>query len=184
MSFTITAKDAIKTLEKTICNETINNQCNEIASYIREADQKGKLVVIFGNGGSAADAQHFAGELVCTYRNKNRKPYRAIALTLNTSVITAWSNDFHYEEIFQRQIDAFSDSIGLAIGLSTSGTSKNVLLGLAKAKSYGIKTSLICGDCKTNELDIDYLISIPSRSTPTIQTVTEVIYHSICENLE
>ena len=106
---------------------------------IEKINNDGKITAIFGNGGSAADAQHFAAELVCTYKSRNRKPYKAIALTTDTSIITAWANDFEYESIFARQLKHLENNIGFIIGLSTSGKSKNVIKStriLKKNKLY------------------------------------------------
>ena len=136
-----------------------------------------------GNGGSAADAQHLAAELIGRYK-KNRDPLKAIALTTDTSIITAWSNDFEYESIFARQLNAFENNIGLAIGLSTSGKSKNVLKALKYSKEINSTTCLICGDNELSYENIDFIIKVPSKDTGTIQTVTQVIYHSICQALE
>ena len=174
----------IETLEKTISENIISSQVKVIANLIKNIDMNGKITVIFGNGGSAADSQHFAGELMCTYKNKKRKPLKALALTTDTSIITAWANDFSYESIFERQIEGFSNQIGLAIGLSTSGRSRNVINGLKKAKELGIKTCLISGELSEKKSKIDYSIEIPSRDTEIIQTITQVIYHAICQELE
>ena len=115
------------------------NQKDKIPTQIIEdISLKNKFVTIFGNGGSAADAQHFATELICSYRKKERKPFKALALTADSSLITAWSNDFNFEGIFSRQIEAMNSSIGTALGLSTSGNSVNVINGLQKAKELGL----------------------------------------------
>ncbi len=174
----------IETLEGTISQKIISSQVKIIANLIKNIDKDGKIIVIFGNGGSAADSQHFAGELMCTYKNKKRKPLKALALTTDTSIITAWANDFAYESIFERQIEGFSNQIGLAIGLSTSGKSTNVINGLKKAEELGIKTCLISGKLSEKNSKIDYSIEIPSRDTEIIQTITQVIYHAICQELE
>ena len=157
---------------------------SSISEEIRKNSLQGKFTLIFGNGGSAADAQHFVGELVCTYKSRKRNPYKAIALTSDTAIITAWANDFEYESIFKRQIEAFGESAGFIIGLSTSGKSKNVIQALNYARNNNITTCLISGDNKLEFEDYDFMIKIPSNDTATIQTVTQVIYHSICDLLE
>ena len=184
MSFLIKSKEVIETLEKTFKDEIYPTAVKDLAMYIKKIDSQNKILTIFGNGGSAADSQHFAAELVCTYEDRERKPYKALALTTDTSIISAWSNDSKYENIFERQIDAFKGTIGLAIGLSTSGTSDNVILALKKANKLGIKTCLICGNNDLSYKYIDYLFKIPSKNTATIQTVTQITYHSICAELE
>ena len=178
------AKEAIETLNKTLQDDFFKYKVLEISQLISLLNEKNKLVCIFGNGGSAADAQHFAAELVSTYKRKDRKPYKAIALTTDSSIITACSNDFNYESIFTRQIKAFKEIVGLSIGLSTSGKSKNVLDALNYAKKIGSKTCLICGDNEIKSDKIDIVIKVPSKNTGTIQTITQVLYHSICEVLE
>tara|TARA_Y100001968_G_scaffold189641_1_gene173788 strand:+ start:6329 stop:6889 length:561 start_codon:yes stop_codon:yes gene_type:complete len=184
MSYDIKAIEVINTLEKTISNNKYSEYIKEIATFIKEIDSNNKIVSIFGNGGSAADSQHFAAELVCTYEDRERKPYKALALTTDTSIISAWSNDFTYETVFKRQIEAFREIIGLAVGLSTSGTSNNVIEGLKKAHELGIKTCLICGNNDLNYEYVDFVLKIPSKNTATIQTVTQITYHSICSELE
>ena len=177
-------KSISETLEKTISNENISLNIEKISKKIKAVDSSEKLIVIFGNGGSAADSQHFAGELMCTYKNKKRKPYKSIALTTDTSILTAWSNDFSFDSVFERQVEAFNNQIGLAIGLSTSGKSKSVILALKKANTLGIATCLISG-IKERKIDfIDFPIEIPSKKTEIIQTITQIIYHSICQELE
>ena len=179
-----TFNDAINTLEKCLKDETFLKKIKFISESIVNADAADKFTAIFGNGGSAADSQHWVAELVCTYLNKERKSYKAISLTTDTSIITAWANDFIYDEIFKRQIESLGNSIGFCIGLSTSGQSKNVLLGLQRAKEFDSKTCLIAGDCAIEKSFVDLLLKIPSKNTGTIQTVTQVIYHSVCEELE
>ena len=177
-------QNLIKILEITISNEKISSEIKNISNKIKEIDKLGKLIVIFGNGGSAADSQHFAGELMCTYKNKNRKPFKALALTTDTSILTAWANDFSYDSVFERQVEAFNSQIGLAIGLSTSGESKNVISALNKANSLAIPTCLISGQKKNLIEYLDFNIEIPSKETEIIQTITQVVYHSICQELE
>lgn len=184
MTYKLIAKDILETINKTLNDDILNSQILEISELIRSFDNKNKLVCLFGNGGSAADAQHFAAELVCTYKSRERKPYKAIALTTDSSIITAWSNDFNYDLIFIRQIEAFSSLLGISIGLSTSGKSKNVISALNYSKDIGLKTILFCGDHEIKNTNIDLIIKIPSKNTATIQTITQMLYHAICENLE
>ncbi len=179
-----TFNDAIYTLEKCVKDEIFLKKIQNISESIIAANAKDKFTAIFGNGGSAADSQHWAGELVCTYLKKERKTYKAISLTTDTSIITAWANDFNYDEIFKRQIESLGNSLGFCIGLSTSGQSKNVLSGLQRAKEFDARTCLIAGENAKENSFIDLLLKIPSKNTGTIQSVTQVIYHSVCEELE
>ena len=184
MSFRILADATNKVLSEIIEEDKIPLQIKELAKTINDISQKNKVVAIFGNGGSASDAQHIATELVCSYKNKDRKPFKAIALTTDTSIITAWSNDFNFEGVFARQIEVLNSNIGLALGLSTSGNSANVINGLKKAKELGITNCIICGSNYQEKNFIEFVIKIPSTNTAIIQTVSQVVYHSICEELE
>lgn len=184
MTYSSNSKKVIEALNETLKNDFFQHQVNNIAKRIKEINLENKITLIFGNGGSAADSQHFAAELVCTYKNRNRKPYRAIALTTDTSIITAWSNDTDFASIFTRQIEAFEGITGLTIGLSTSGQSKNVINALEFSKNIGITTCLICGDNQMPLDKFDFILKIPSKDTATVQTVTQVLYHSICELVE
>ena len=184
MTYSMNSKKVIEALNETLKNDFFQHQVNNIAKRIKEINSENKITLIFGNGGSAADSQHFAAELVCTYKNRNRKPYRAIALTTDTSIITAWSNDKDFASIFTRQIKAFEGITGLTIGLSTSGQSKNVINALEFSKNIGITTCLICGDNQMPSDKFDFILKIPSKDTATVQTVTQVLYHSICELVE
>ena len=184
MAYFTNSKKVIEALSQTVKNDLFQHQINNIAKKIKEINLENKVTLIFGNGGSAADSQHFAAELVCTYKNRSRKPYKAIALTTDTSIITAWSNDIDFDKIFSRQLKAFEGIAGLSIGLSTSGTSKNVIDALELSKNMGINTCLICGDNQIPLNKFDFILKIPSKDTATVQTVTQVIYHSICDLLE
>ena len=156
----------------------------QIANDISQAAYANKLITLFGNGGSAADSQHWAAELTATYKERTRRPYPAIALSTDTSVITAWSNDFDFSTVFSRQIEAFGSINGLAIGMSTSGNSQNVLKALSAAQDFGARTILISGNgCKYRD-DFDLHVLLPSHYTPIVQTMTQVLYHGVCELLE
>ncbi len=156
----------------------------KIADYIIETKSVNKLISIFGNGGSAADSQHWAAELACTYKDRARAPYPAISLTTDTSIITAWSNDFNFTSVFKRQIEAFGLLNGLSIGLSTSGRSINVLSALAKSSEMGAKTVLISGSASDSYFNFDLHVSLPSSETPIVQTLTQMLYHEVCQHLE
>ena len=158
----------IKEIEKTI---------NEIT----ECYKKHNKVLIFGNGGSAADAQHIAAELIGRFK-KERKSLPAIALTTDTSVISSLANDYSFEKIFSRQCESLVTKGDIVIGISTSGNSKNVQAGLITAKKMGAKTIGLLGN-KGGKIKnyVDIPIIVNSSSTPRIQEVHRVIYHIICE---
>jgi len=146
--------------------------------------RNGGKIVLFGNGGSAADAQHISAELVGRYQ-KDRPPLPAIALTTDTSALTAIANDFDYASVFSRQIEALVSDKDVVIGISTSGSSKNVLSGIETAKRKGALCVSFVGP-RTDQLSLksDLLISIPSESTPFIQQAHMVVGHVLCEYIE
>ena len=144
----------------------------------------GGKVLVFGNGGSAADSQHIVAEFVGRFK-KERRALPAIALTTNTSTLTAIANDYGYDVVFSRQIEALGKEGDVAIGLSTSGNSKNVVLALEKAKALGMKTIGLTGaggGAMKNHCDAT--IAVGSKNTPRIQESHVLIAHIICEIVE
>lgn len=166
------------------CKEQSNNQFVDcLIQCIESCVINRKLICIFGNGGSSADSQHFAGELICTYQDRNRPPIPAISLSSNSSVITAWANDFSYDTIFSRQLLAFSGMVGVAIGLSTSGQSPNVVSGLVTANSINAETFLFTSTrCESSVAK--NVFKAHSSKTGEIQQIHEYVYHLICESLD
>ncbi|MBL7084736.1 MAG: D-sedoheptulose 7-phosphate isomerase [Candidatus Omnitrophica bacterium] len=146
--------------------------------------KEGGKVILFGNGGSAADAQHITAELVGRF-TQERKALAAIALSCNSSNLTSISNDYDFKQVFARQIEALGQKKDLAIGISTSGTSANVIAGILKAKKMGMKTAALTAE-KGKELAylVDLPIPIPSKNTARIQEAHITIGHIICELTE
>lgn len=154
-----------------------------IADQLVKALRNGNKVLLFGNGGSAADAQHIACELAGKFC-LDRDPLPAIALTTNTSLLTAIANDYGYETIFARQLQGPVREGDIVIGISTSGRSPNVLLGMEEAKRRGATTIAFTGQGgKLSELG-DYVLSIPSEDTPRIQEAHIAAGHIICYLVE
>jgi D-sedoheptulose 7-phosphate isomerase len=173
-------EDSIK-LKKHLQKDAKNLQT--IAKLLADAFRKGNKVLLFGNGGSAADAQHIACELAGKFYI-DREPLPAIALTTNTSTLTAIGNDYDYNEIFARQVKALVKKGDVVIGLSTSGNSPNVLQGIREAKQLGAVTVVFTGQGgKLKEL-ADYVISVPSVDTPRIQEAHITAGHIICYLVE
>jgi D-sedoheptulose 7-phosphate isomerase len=144
----------------------------------------GGKIAFFGNGGSAADAQHLAAECVVRYR-RDRAPIPALALTTDTSVLTAVGNDFGFERVFARQIEAVCRPTDVCIALSTSGNSENVIQGLAAAKRLGcLAAGFGGGDGGRMAESADALILVPSADTPRIQEMHALIGHMLCAALE
>ena len=152
----------------------------EIANEIKKTLKNKKTIFFAGNGGSAADCEHLAGELVGRYK-KNRRPYKAISLTTDTSVITCIANDFGYDKIFERQLQAHGVKGDLLIAFSTSGKSKNIVNLLKMAKRLKIKSiSLLGYDGGVCKKLSDYSYIVPSNSTANIQEVHHLIGHIFC----
>ncbi|HOW42713.1 MAG TPA: SIS domain-containing protein [Candidatus Omnitrophota bacterium] len=156
----------------------------DITELILAAERKGGKVILFGNGGSASDSQHIAAELVGRFK-KDRNALAAIALTVNTSIITSLANDYGYEVIFARQIEALGQKNDIAIGISTSGKARNVAAGIKQAKKMGIRTvALTGGDGGEAAKLADIALIVPSLVTARIQEAHIAIGHIICELVE
>ncbi len=164
--------------------EILNIVSEELAKEIVNAALEKKLTLIFGNGGSATDASHWSSELVASYEQRGRKALPVISLTENLSTITAIANDDNFENVFARQVDAYGSNLGLAIGLSTSGQSKNVLRALDNAKKYGSITVLITGSRYEKIGKYDKEIIFNSNHVGTIQTLSQIFYHSVSDEVE
>ncbi len=156
----------------------------EIARTIAGALRTGGKVLAFGNGGSAADAQHFVGELVGRYYLE-RRALPAVALTANTASITAIANDYGFDRVFERQVEALGRPGDVAVGISTSGRSPNVLAALRKARELGLSSVALTGeDAGALEAETDACLSVPSSDTPRIQEAHITAIHIICEWVE
>jgi D-sedoheptulose 7-phosphate isomerase len=164
--------------------EQLPGRIAEAVEMMVAAYREGGGVFVFGNGGSAADAQHIVGELVGRFLAE-RKAFRAEALSANASTLTSLANDYGYEQVFARQLEGVGRAGDVAVGLSTSGNSANVAAGLAKAREIGMKTIAMTGTDggKCGEF-ADVLLNVPSDSTPRIQEAHTIIYHVLCELIE
>lgn len=161
-------------------DESLLALIEQVATAIINAYQCGKKVLICGNGGSAADAQHIAAEFVGKFY-KERRSLPALALHANTSVLTAIGNDYGYETVFARQIEAYGAVGDVLIGISTSGNSPNVIQAVEKAKEIGVLTVAMTGgkDSKLSE-EADICLRVPSTDTPRIQEAHITLGHIIC----
>lgn len=156
----------------------------QIAKEIVDAYQRGNKVLWFGNGGSAADAQHLACELVSKFYLK-RKALASIALTTNTSELTAIANDYDFNQVFARQVEALANPGDVVVGISTSGNSLNVIRGIKEAKRRGAITIAFTGVSGGNlKGNVDYLLTVPSEDTPHIQESHIMVGHIICYLVE
>ncbi len=151
---------------------------------IYNALKNGNKILICGNGGSAADSQHFAAEIVGRFKLE-RKGMPAIALTTDTSILTAIGNDYGFDRIFERQVEALGKEGDVLVGISTSGNSENVIKAVNKAREMGIYTIGLLGKSGGKLKDIvDLALIVPSNDTARIQECHLTIYHVICEEVE
>lgn len=170
----IRVKEQLKVQAKTLVT---------ISEIIVRAFQEGKKAIFFGNGGSAADAQHIAAELSGKFI-RDRSSLPAIALTTNTSSLTAIANDYGYEAVFSRQLESLAKKGDVVIGISTSGNSPNVLLAMKQAKRCGAITIALTGRRGKMRDLADYVLSVPSVETPRIQEAHITLGHIICYLVE
>jgi D-sedoheptulose 7-phosphate isomerase len=151
-----------------------------LAARITASLERGGTVLTFGNGGSAAEAQHFAGELLGRFR-ATRRPLRAIALSTDPSVLTCIANDFSYDDLFARQLEAMAGPDDVAVGISTSGRSENVVRGLRAARERGaVAVAWTGADPGPAGEAADIVIAAPSTTTARIQEVHTLVMHTIC----
>jgi D-sedoheptulose 7-phosphate isomerase len=171
-------------LQRAAQDEKFLDQISSISNAVAGALRRGGKVMLAGNGGSAADAQHIAGEFLSRL-NFDRAPLPAIALTVDTSVLTAVGNDYGYESIFERQVQGLGRPGDIFIGISTSGRSPNILRALRKAKELGVVTVGFGGSNLSEMLALsDLFLAVPSESTPLIQQVHITAAHIICGEVE
>jgi D-sedoheptulose 7-phosphate isomerase len=174
---------ATRNLESVAKDSYVADICRAIELLSSCFTSGGKLLV-FGNGGSSADAQHICGELVGRFMH-DRKALPAIALSANQAVLTAWSNDYSFETVFSRQIEALGLPGDVAWGISTSGNSANVVQALKVARERGLATVGLSGQGGGRMFQwCDVLMAVPLLETPRIQEVHLVTYHAICAGVE
>ena len=167
-----------------LTREAVRSSLAEFAEACVVALGNGNKILLFGNGGSAADAQHIAAELTGRFRD-NRPALAAIALTTDTSAITAIGNDFGFDQVFARQVEALGRPGDVALGISTSGNSENVICGLSVARDNGLIATGLCGGAggRMSELARP-LIVVPSKATARIQEMHILIGHTLCGAIE
>jgi len=177
-------KQSFEIKEKVLKDNDLIRRIDLISQTIINAYKFNNKVILFGNGGSAADAQHLAAELMSKFYF-DRKSLPAVALTVNTSILTAIGNDYSFDQIFSKQLEGISEKEDIAIGISTSGNSENVIEGLKFAKKNNLITVAFTGkDGGKLKNIVDICINVPSNDTPRIQEVHIMIGHIICEIVE
>ncbi|WP_346855005.1 SIS domain-containing protein [uncultured Draconibacterium sp.] len=185
MSKTLKNIQELSNLAAAIANDTkLINQIDTVSEAIVKAYRAGNKTIFCGNGGSSAEAQHLAAELSGKFM-MDRKAIPAEACHVNSSFVTAVSNDYDFTQVYSRYIEAFGNSGDVLIGLSTSGTSQNIIKAFQSAKSKGLVCVSLTGETGglLNELS-DYILKIPSKSVPRIQEIHLLIGHIICEKVE
>lgn len=177
-------KESIEAKEEILYSDSILSSVNTAVHFIVEAYKNNKKVLFAGNGGSAADAQHLAAELVSKF-NLDRPALNAIALTTNTSILTAVGNDYSHEYVFPRQIQAYGVEGDIFVAISTSGNSKNIIKSIEEAKKLGLKVIGLTGmnSCLMDEI-CDCIIKVPSSQTSIIQEAHIMLGHIICALVE
>ena len=177
---TIMTESSNLILNSVSLSEKITESINEITKCLK----RGNKIILFGNGGSAADAQHIAAEFIGRFQ-KERNSFPALSLTTDSSIITSLANDYSYNIVFSRQCESLVSKGDVVIGISTSGKSKNVEEGIKTAKKKGaITIGLLGGDGGTIKNSTDISIVVSSTNTARIQEVHRVIYHIICDVVE
>src|SRR5579863_1246818 len=182
VSASIRASIAVK--ELLLRNAEVVSVVAKVSELLVDTIDKGNKVLLFGNGGSAADAQHIAAEFVGRFAF-DRPALPALALSVNTSCVTAIGNDYGFDLVFSRQIEALAHRGDVAIGISTSGQSPNVLRAMATAKKMGLHTIGLTGSAGSKLTDkVDHCICVPSSETPRIQECHILVGHIISELVE
>jgi Phosphoheptose isomerase len=157
---------------------------NAAVDVIAQALSNAKPLLVCGNGGSASDAMHITGELVGRFLLE-RRALKAISLSSNPAVLTAWSNDYNYDTVFSRQVEAYGEPGAVLVGISTSGNSRNVIEAFRVARAGNMTTIALTGAGGGRLAPLaDILLDVPSSSTPQIQQVHICIYHYICQQVE
>lgn len=166
-----------KVIERSI--KALAAEAEEVGAVLVRALREGHKIIAFGNGGSATQASHLVGELLGRY-SATRQPFPAIALASDAGTVTCISNDFGYEQLFERQLLALAERGDVALGFTTSGHSENVLRGLLKARERGATTVAITGATGLAEGAADHVIAVPSEVTAHIQEVHLMLLHVWC----
>lgn len=174
---------SIRVKEALLSDEGSMQTIAQVARLLVETYKKGKKSLWAGNGGSAADAQHMAAELVNKF-NLDRRGLPAAALTVDSSVVTAIGNDYGFDQLFARQIDALGEAGDVFVGISTSGNSRNLVEALKMCREKGLVSVALVGGKPCRMDDYDYVIHVPSEDTPRIQECQTLVGHILCDIVE
>jgi D-sedoheptulose 7-phosphate isomerase len=164
--------------------ESLLPEIDRIGQMMRACLQRGNKILLMGNGGSAADSQHIAAEIVGRYK-RERRGLPAIALTTDTSILTAVGNDYGFDQVFSRQVEALCDPQDVVVGISTSGNSANVVKAIEVAKQIGAITVLLSGGSGGKLAEMcDYKLVMPAKETARVQEAHLFVAHSLCEIMD
>ena len=179
-----TIQQSIAVQQTLLVDENLARLLARVGTAMATALSKGRKILLFGNGGSAADAQHIAAEFVGRYRME-RPSLPAVALTTDTSALTAIGNDYAFEDVFSRPLEALGNKGDVAMGFSTSGKSPNVLKAMAAARKKGLVTVGLTGqNGEALVRQVDYCFCVPSVDTPRVQEAHALIGHILCDMVE
>jgi D-sedoheptulose 7-phosphate isomerase len=175
-------RDSVELRQRLLEGDSVQ-RLGDVADLVIHACGNGGKVLVFGNGGSAADAQHVAAEFLGRFR-RDRRPLPALALSADIASITAVGNDYAFEDVFERQVEAHGLAGDIAIGLSTSGASENVIRGIRAARRKGMTTVAFSGDGGRLREEVEYALVIPAKDTARIQEAYMLLCHILCELVE
>ncbi len=184
MEFRESIEEAIRLHEDLLRDGVFLAACDSAEKIIKETLLAGKKILVAGNGGSAADAQHFAAEFVATLKKEKRSGYPVLALTTDTSFLTAWANDFGYEHVFARQVATWGKTGDVFLGISTSGNSTNVMHAAEIARKQGLNVVGLLGDRGGILREkCDVAVIVPSSVTARVQEIHTLVLHMWCEKI-
>lgn len=173
--------DHIKVVQRTL--DALAEKSTAAATAMISALRSGRKVICFGNGGSATQASHLVGELIGRFQ-ADRRPLPAIALVSDAGAVTCISNDYGYESLFERQVNALAERGDIAVGITTSGKSANVLRGLSAARAKGAITIALTGQAGLATGEVDHLLAVPSTTTAHIQELHLMLLHTWCISID
>jgi D-sedoheptulose 7-phosphate isomerase len=182
--FSQSAREFVRLLQEIAADQSFLTSFEKAGEILQTVLLEEKKVLVAGNGGSAADAQHFAAEFVATFRKEKRNGFPVLALTTDTSFLTAWANDFGYDGVFARQVQALGAEGDVFLGITTSGNSRNILLAMDEAKKNGLRVvGLLGGDGGEALSKCDVAVIVPSSVTARVQEIHELVLHAWCEEI-
>jgi D-sedoheptulose 7-phosphate isomerase len=176
-------EESIAVKQRLLADDDLLRRAWQVAELMADTVERGNRVLFAGNGGSAADAQHLAAEFVSRFEF-DRPGLPALSLATDTSMLTAIGNDYGYEQLFRRQLEAQARSGDLFVGITTSGRSKNVLAAFERCAALGVVSVALCGQGGELEASVDHVLRVPSSQTPRIQECHILLGHLMCAHVE